>query len=202
MKKKANIRQKRDAEAQCRKEAFSPRQVQAPVSKPMKAVPAKPIPRPIERLPEVSPEEETRLFLDYLDKIDVPDSKEDLPRNGRKKSGDTFSIPQLYLKADMPIVSEALSRLHIGLQEMRSSGVRVVKLIHGYGSTGRGGKIRVGVREELAVMKHRKQIKDFIIGEDFGPTDQASRNLVERNANINRDPDYGEINHGITIVVL
>ncbi len=202
MKKKANIRQKRDAETQRRKEAYSPRPAQAPVSRPVKAVPARPIPRPIERLPEVSPEEETREFMEYLNKYGVPDLKEDLPQAGRKKSVETFSLPQLYLKADMPIVSEALSRLHIGLQEMRSSGIRVVKLIHGYGSTGRGGKIRIGVREELAVMKHRKQIKDFIIGEEFGPTDQASRNLVERNANINRDPDYGEINHGITIVVL
>ena len=90
----------------------------------------------------------------------------------------------------------------MGIQEMRVSHVRAVKLIHGYGSTGRGGKICIGVRDELASMKRRKLIKEYIPGEDFGPTDPASRKLVEQNSAVSRDPDYGRINHGITIAVL
>ena len=60
----------------------------------------------------------------------------------------------------MPLVEEALGRMRIGLQEMRVSRAKAVKLIHGYGSTGRGGKIRDAVRDELAVMKRRKIISD------------------------------------------
>ena len=102
----------------------------------------------------------------------------------------------------MPPVEEALDRMNLGLQEMRVSRVRVVKLIHGYGSTGRGGKIRGGVRNELAAMKRKGYVREFIPGEHFGPLDAASRKLAEQEKGIVRDPDYGRMNHGITIVVL
>ncbi len=207
MKQKVNARQKRDAEALRRKEALAPKPVQPPVRQTVKTAPSKPAPRQAEVIPAKSPEEEAREFLEYLDRYDVPASKEEPSHTtaaGKRSgsSGSAAAIPRLDLEEGMPIVSEAIDRMHIGLQEMRVSGIKVVRLIHGYGSTGRGGKIRIGVREELAVMKRRKQICDFIPGEDFGPTDPASRALVERNRNINRDPDYGKFNHGITIVVL
>ena len=36
----------------------------------------------------------------------------------------------------------------------------------------------LGVREELAAMKRKKLIKEFIPGEDFGPMSEASRKLA------------------------
>ena len=102
----------------------------------------------------------------------------------------------------MPLVEEALNRMSLGLQEMRVSRVKAVKLLHGYGRTGRGGKIRASVRSELPAMKRRKQIRDYIPGEDFGPTDAAARGLADRDSAVTRDPDYGRMNHGITVVVL
>ena len=102
----------------------------------------------------------------------------------------------------MPIVEEAIRRMSMGIQEMRVSGIRAVKLIHGYGSTGTGGKIRIGIRQELSTMKKRKLIRDFIPGENFGPFDETSRKMTERNRAIARDPDYGRSNHGITIVMI
>ena len=102
----------------------------------------------------------------------------------------------------MPLVEEAISRMNLGLQEMRVSGMRTVKLIHGYGSTGRGGRIRVGVRGELSAMKKRKLIHDFIPGENFGPFDERSRKMAEKDRTVTKDPDYGRENHGVTIVVI
>ena len=102
----------------------------------------------------------------------------------------------------MPLVEEAVRRMHMGIQEMRHIRAKAVKLIHGYGSTGRGGKICTGIRAELADMKRKKQIREYIPGEDFGPADAASRKLADRDPRITRDPDYGRMNHGITIVVL
>ncbi len=201
MKQKANARQKRDAEALRRKEAFSPRP-----ARPAKPVPEKPAPvKPVvqkEPLPARSPEEEAREFLEYLDKYAVPSSKEDPPPQPRRKSGTSAAIPRLALEDGMPLVEEALSRMRLGLQEMRYSRVKTVILIHGYGSTGRGGKIRVGVRSELAAMKRRGQIRDFIPGEDFGPLSEATRRLTETDKTVTRDPHYGRMNPGITVVVL
>ncbi len=51
-------------------------------------------------------------------------------------------------------------------------------------------------------MKRKRLIRDFIPGEEFGPVDAASRKLAEQDKAVTRDPDYGRMNHGITIVVL
>ena len=202
MKQKMNARQKREAEALRKKKAFSPgpenishveaREIQA--GKPAMKQAESPLSR--------SPEEEAREFLDYLDRYGIPMHKDEGAKAERKKPGSSGQIPKLNLEDGMPLVDEALSRMHMGLQEMRCGRIGMVKLIHGYGSTGRGGKICKGVREELGSMKKRKQIKDFIPGEEFGPIDAASRRLAEQDRRITRDPDYGRINHGITIVIL
>ena len=201
MKQKANAKQKREAEALRRKEAFSTPQEKRSPPPPAKAAEQKPKAEPRASMPSKSPEEEIREFLDYLDMHDVPASKEEPPARG-KKASDSGAIPAINLEEGMPVVSDALDRMHMGLQEMRFSRLKAVKLIHGYGSSGRGGKICIGVRDELARMKQRRQIKDFIPGEEFGPADQASRALADRDRKMTRDPDYGRMNHGITIVIL
>ena len=201
MKQKMNARQKRDAETLRRKGAFLPKTAEPVLAVPEKPAPIKTVLRK-ENIPAKSPEEEAREFLAYLDKYGAPDLKEEEAQAPRKKAKGFSGIPRLNVKEDMPVVSDALDRMRMGLQEMRSGRVKVVKLIHGYGSTGRGGKIRISVREELASMKRRRQIRDFIPGENFGPADPASRKLVEEDRNMARDPDYGRMNHGITVVVL
>ena len=158
------------------------------------------------RAPRMTPEEqakneaeETRLFLEYIEKYQTVKEEEDTPVRRQAASS---ALPILNLEDGMPIVEEAIRRMSMGIQEMRVSGIRAVKLIHGYGSTGTGGKIRIGIRRELSTMKKRKLIRDFIPGENFGPFDETSRKMTERNRAIARDPDYGRSNHGITIVMI
>ena len=200
MKQKTNARQKREAEAQRRKAAFSPVSASTPTDT-AEPAPRQPVFRP-EVFPDQSPEEAARELLEYLDRHGTAAAKEGLPRQARKRKTPRDAIPRLNLEEGMPPVDEAVGRLRMGIQEMRAGGVKAVKLIHGYGSTGRGGKIRIGVRAELADMRRRKLIRGFIPGEEFGPADAASRDLADRLPAAVRDPDYGRINHGITIVVL
>ena len=196
MKAKKNARDKRAEETRKRKEHWTRMDDAAPVVPVPPSEPVKPVSREEIRKRQ---EEETKEFLAYLESDIIIAKEERAPvRKGLRK----LSITALNLEDGMPTVDEAIMRMNLGFQEMRNSGKRIVRLIHGYGSTGRGGKIRIGVREELRIMKRRGQIKDFIHGEDFGPTDESSRRLVERDSTINRDPDYGRMNHGITIVVL
>ena len=202
MKQKTNARQKREAEEFRKKQALK-----LPNKLPEKEEPVTPeIPRPKPKpkiiLPEKTPEEETREFLDYLAKETLPVFRDDPLPQKRKKPTAGKVIPRLDLEDGMPLVEEAISRMNMDLQELRVSQEKLVKLIHGYGSTGTGGKIRTGVRGELAAMKRKKLIRDFIPGEDFGPLDAASRKLAESSTTIPRDPDWGQMNPGITIVVL
>ncbi len=200
MKQKMNARQKREAENIRRKNNLLPRNTAAEEEQRAEPRPVKPAAGPKAEVPSLSPEEETREFLEYLAREHMPMIKDDSPAPRRKKQGS--GIPRLNLEDGMPLVEEALSRMNMGIQEMRVSRMKAVKLIHGYGSTGRGGKIRVGVRDELADMKRKRLIKDFIPGEDFGPMNAASRKLAEQDKSVTRDPDYGRMNHGITVVVL
>ena len=202
MKTKVNAKQRREAEEQRRKDSFSQGRPTPGQTQPAKQVSPKPAPVPIQSLPEKSPEEETREFLEYLERYGTKGAKEVQAQRTTRNPSTMAAIPKLNLEEGMPYVEAAIDRLHMGIQEMRVSRVKIVKLIHGYGSTGRGGKIGISVREELTVLKRRKLIRDFIPGEDFGPTDVASRTLVEQNKSVSKDQDYGRMNHGITIVVL
>ena len=211
MKQKQHARQKREAEAKRRKEILSPGGAVPPPARedpgqtaPEKRPAGKPAAVHADPVPSRTPEEETREFLEYLDRYDRPVRKDEeaYPAGPARKRKAGAAIGTLNLEDGMPPVREAVERLRVGLQEMKVSRVTTVKLIHGYGSTGRGGKIREGVRKELAEMRRKKLIREYIPGEDFGPLDAASRRLAEREKRVSADPDYGRMNHGITIVVL
>ena len=73
------------------------------------------------------------------------------------------------LKKGLPRVYEALQKMKYEISKARSRGFRIVRLIHGYGSTGTGGKIKQAVREELAGMQHRGDVKSFVVGDDGNP---------------------------------
>ena len=206
MKQKKTARRRREEQETLKKQAAKQTSSAAPVKKepefPKKPVPA---PRPKKALPQVpqkSEEEETREFLEYLAREKLPAFRDDPLPARRKKASSAKAIPRLNLEKEMPTVEEAIHRLRIGLQELRVSHANVVKLIHGYGSTGKGGRICAGVRRELDAMQRRKQIRAWIPGEDFGPLDAPSRSLAERYGSISRDSDWGRMNHGISIVEL
>ena len=141
--------------------------------------------------------EETRQFLACLENMHVTD-KDSAQTMSRRKAG----IPVINLEDGMPTVEEALVHMKAELQVMKRNHVRVTKLIHGYGSTGKGGKIRIGVRRELAAMKEKRFIQGFITGEDFGPFSGNCRSVVDQDKTIAKDPDYGRCNQGITIVII
>jgi len=202
MRQKTNARQKRETEELRKKQALKLPNKLPEKKEPVTPEPSRPKPKPKILLPEKTPEEETREFLDYLAKETLPVFRDDPLPQKRKKPTAGKAIPRLDLEDGMPLVEEAVSRMNMGLQELRVSQEKLVKLIHGYGSTGTGGKIRTGVRSELAAMKRKKLIKDYIPGEEFGPLDAASRKLAESSTTIPRDPDWGRMNPGITIVVL
>ena len=106
------------------------------------------------------------------------------------------------LKAGMPTVAEALSQLVRELAIARQQGEPVVKLIHGYGSTGVGGEIRIAVQARLREMAGRGEIQACIFGEDWSKSDAQTWELLRTYPSLKADLDLGRKNRGITIVVL
>ena len=111
-------------------------------------------------------------------------------------------LRELDIKGGMPTVNEARSLLLEGLGAAKAGGVRVLKVIHGYGSSGVGGKLRGALRRSLSLRKKEGAIKGFISGEEWSIFNEEARALCDRYPFLRDDPDYSRENPGITIVEL
>ncbi len=147
-------------------------------------------------------EADTREFLELLERETIFDifDKEEKPQQANRRKKEL--IRTLNIEQGMPTVDEAIQHLHFGLKAMHSSKTMIVRVIHGYGSTGKGGIIREEIRSELHSLFRKGAIKDYIIGEEFGPFSESARNLIDRFPEVTKDQDFGRCNHGITIVLV
>lgn len=105
------------------------------------------------------------------------------------------------LEAGLPTVDEARKRLIDALNAPRSPQVKMAIVIHGYGSTGVGGKIRVGIRGTLARMRNQKKIKFVIWGENFSMFDVNTQQALAHYRPLSMSPYFERGNEGITVVV-
>ena len=111
-------------------------------------------------------------------------------------------IKTVNLKTDMPLVHEALQRLESELALARQQRCTVLKLIHGYGSTGAGGDIRIAVQKRLYEMAQSGQIRACIYGENWSKSNEEAWKLLQEHPDLKNDSDVGRANRGITIVRL
>ena len=102
----------------------------------------------------------------------------------------------------MPTVSEALQQLDRELARARQAGCGVIKLVHGYGSSGAGGEIRIAAQKRLTEMAARGEIRACIFGETWAKSDEQAWALINARPELKQDRDLGKRNQGITIVVL
>ena len=109
---------------------------------------------------------------------------------------------ELNLELGRPTADEALRRLEAELEAARHMNTPLLKLIHGYGSSGKGGRIRVEARACLARMKERGELRDVIPGEEFTIFEPRTLAAFQRCPDLRKDPDLERHNNGITVVVL
>ncbi|HOO62262.1 MAG TPA: Smr/MutS family protein [Bacillota bacterium] len=106
------------------------------------------------------------------------------------------------LEEGRPSVDEAMRRLRLQVNTMRRLGIRQIKVIHGYGSSGKGGVIKTATHEVLRVMADDGKIRLYCPGEQFGPFEKNGRTVVELCPAFRNDPDWARSNDGITVLLL
>jgi hypothetical protein len=106
------------------------------------------------------------------------------------------------LKEGMPLVRQAMSHLQGELRRAQRDGVTLLKFVHGYGSTGVGGEIRIAVQNGLLKRLSQGELKAVIFGEDWRISNEATWELLKQLPELKQDSDLGRENKGITIVVL
>lgn len=109
-------------------------------------------------------------------------------------------VVEVLIKAGMPTVAEARRRLDTELANARRSGVRVLKLIHGYGSSGVGGKLRGALRRSLAKEQASGRVGHVVAGEAWSIFDATSRALLDAYPELRQDADLERGNAGVTLV--
>jgi hypothetical protein len=102
----------------------------------------------------------------------------------------------------MPSVHEALQRLESEIAAACRERVSLLKVVHGYGSTGVGGDIRIAVQKRLHELTEAGQIRGCIFGEHWSKSDETTWHLLQHWPALKNDPDLGRGNQGITIVLL
>ena len=111
-------------------------------------------------------------------------------------------LKEVNIKEDLPTASDAVKRVTFNIRTAKSLGYTAIKIIHGYGSTGKGGKIRTETRRYLQQQKDSRLIKDYIIGENFSIFNEPTRSAFLVCDDLRRDHDLERSNNGITIVIL
>jgi len=109
----------------------------------------------------------------------------------------TFNV-----KADMPSLEEARRSVIAEIRLAKRKKARVLKVIHGWGSTGKGGTLCVGLRRSFKLRKKEGVIRDFIPGEDFSIFNKTVLDLLEAVPDLRGDPDLNATNEGVTLLWL
>jgi ubiquitin len=107
------------------------------------------------------------------------------------------------LEAGMPFVKEALERFDSAFSSAQNKSIGLLKIIHGYGSSGKGGKIKIALQQKLKLMYSNQLIKSIIKGEVFS---KSTNSKVHHKKLIDCYPELLETiradtyNLGITLV--
>jgi len=109
----------------------------------------------------------------------------------------TFNV-----EAGLPSLDEARRLVIAEIKRAKGDRLRVLKVIHGYGSSGKGGALCIGLRKSFGLRKKDGVIKDFVAGEDFNIFNETVLALLEAVPELRGDPDLGAINEGVTILWL
>jgi hypothetical protein len=108
----------------------------------------------------------------------------------------------LNLERGSPSVEEARRRLLLEMESARQAGVRVLKVVHGWGSSGSGGVLGPALRRSLRLRVKEGRATLVVPGERFTTDTVEGRELLGRYPSLRRDPDCNRANPGITVVEL
>lgn len=109
-------------------------------------------------------------------------------------------LKEINLEAGMPTSADALTLLKSSIANAKSGNVGCLYVIHGYGSSGKGGVIREKVRQWLHAQARNGTVKTVINGEDFNIFNFKVLELKNKYKEL--EQLLKVCNHGVTIVEL
>ena len=105
---------------------------------------------------------------------------------------------EINIKEDMPLVADAMKYLQDAIGRLKRDKYECVLIIHGYGSTGKGGAIRNKARQWLNAQKREGNIKYVINGEEISIFNFDALDLKARHREL--EAYFKVCNHGVTVI--
>jgi hypothetical protein len=109
----------------------------------------------------------------------------------------------LNLKHDGPSAEEALERLTNALRRATEVGIKVMIVIHGYGSSGEGGRIKRAIQEALNANYFADRVDEYHFGEHIPYGSPQYQTLLKRRPSLKTHlKHFKEGNAGMTVLLL
>ena len=99
-------------------------------------------------------------------------------------------------------VEQAVAILEIEIESAKKEGLVAIKVVHGYGSHGKGGAILLALRPKLLSWKRGKFIQNYFFGDKWNLFDKDAQKILTKDKSICGDVDFYTNNPGITIIEL
>ena len=115
------------------------------------------------------------------------------------------SIYILNLESGLPFVKEALELFNTELKTAQQQNIGILKIIHGYGSTGKGGNIKIALQQLLKTKLKNHQITKIISGENYSKSTKSAlgnTKLIEAYPQLAESINADKYNRGITLIEL
>jgi hypothetical protein len=115
-------------------------------------------------------------------------------------SSDTVEIN---IKQGNPYVEEALDQLTEQLRKCLELGIKAIVLIHGYGSSGEGGRIKWAIHDALVNNRYSDRVDEYFFGENVAYGSESYHALLKRRPGLKRYlKRFKEGNAGMTVLLL
>jgi hypothetical protein len=108
-------------------------------------------------------------------------------------------VKEINLERGGPTVETAIRNMINELSTAKRTGYKAVILIHGYGSSGTGGAIKVAVKQKLKERSLSGVVRDFAGGEEW---QGRKRTFTETCTQLRDYSTYVDGNSGLTVVLL
>lgn len=113
-----------------------------------------------------------------------------------------MAIKVCNIERGWPTVEQAKQQIDGEIRSAKSKSISCLKIIHGYGSSGIGGRIKEAMPGFLDAKMRIGSITDYIRGEDFSIFDTITQKALLNYPDLSGDKDLNQCNRGITIILL
>ena len=111
-------------------------------------------------------------------------------------------VRTLLLKEGQPTVEEAMDTLQTAVSKSRKTSIKVLRVIHGYGSSGEGGAIKAALIRKVKTWKEQGIISNYMTGEQYFEYGAKHNPLLKKYPELQETWNQDRGNKGITLIIV